>query len=217
VDLEASVGISALTLRGAIDANSTESAFHYAAENDIGIQVDVRMFADASTLNGAFVPHIQANIFNYGEERIIDFNAGVGINLNIDRGFFWAGLEGVYNKTSNILVGQEANGAAKFGKRDVTGGRVGFGIERNVLTDWFVIRVGGSKLFAKESRDSDKSGSKFIETADEDHVSLGMGVNIEDRLKIDFTLAQNLPYTFTNLFSGNSSYLASRVSAVFSF
>lgn len=219
VDLEASLGISALTLRGAVPgATQTEKSFYYAADNDIGIQIDARIFADAPSINGAFVPHIQANIFNYGDdERIIDFNAGLGINLNIDRGFFWAGLEGLYNKMSHTLVNAKGEND-KYGKKDIIGGRVGFGIERNVFTDWFVIRVGGSKLLAKESRNGDKDGSHWIETADEDHVSLGMGVNVENRLKVDFTVAQNLPYTFTSLFSsGGNPYLMSRVSASFSF
>jgi len=220
IDLEASVGISALTLRGAVPgALQGEDAFFYAADNDIGVQIDARMFADVASINGAFVPHIQANIFNYGDgQNIIDFNAGLGINLNIDRGFFWAGLEGLYKKTSHTLVSLPSETMDRFGEKDIIGGRVGFGIERNVLTDWFVIRVGGAKLLAKESRNGDKDGSRWIETADEDHVSLGMGVNVEDRLRIDFTVAQNLPYTFTSLFSsGGNPYLMSRVSAVFSF
>jgi len=244
VDLEASVAISTLSLRGVArdpltggGVSSTDDMFSAAADNDVGIQIDVRMFADAATLNGAFVPHIQANIFNYtngatgGDEKVVDLNAGVGINLNIDRGFFWAGFGGLYRKTSHAIVavdnnadytpGTDYNATGRkvtFGKKDLTGGKVGFGVERNILTDWFIIRVGGQKLLAKESRDGDKQGSKWVETSDADHVALGMGVNIEDRLKVDFTVAQNLPYTFTSLFSsGASPYLATRVSAVFSF
>jgi hypothetical protein len=223
VDLEASVAISTLTLQGLVLDFTAPAATYRAADNDVGIQIDVRMFADIAQLNGAFVPRVQANIFNYsnptngGNERIIDFNAGLGINLNIDRGFFWAGLEGLYNKTSNAIVEVDSKNEDVFGKTDKIGGRVGFGIERNVLTDWFIIRVGGAKELAKESKSSGNKGYEWVETPDADHVSLGMGVNIEDRLKIDFTVSQNLPYTFTNLFSGNSAYLASRVSAVFSF
>jgi len=227
VDLEASVAISALTLRGCLlqDAGVTQP-FYNAADNDLGVQIDVRMFADIASINGAFVPHIQANIFNYdqGDERIIDFNAGLGLNVNIDRGFFWTGIEGIYKKWSNVVVGDLGNPdilgkiVSDTDKKDVIGGRVGFGIERNVLTDWFIIRVGGSKLLAKQSYGKSSNGYRWLETADEDHVSLGMGVNIEDRLKIDFTIAQNLPYTFTNLFSDSRNpYLASRVSAVFTF
>ncbi|MCL1945785.1 MAG: hypothetical protein FWF51_01345 [Chitinivibrionia bacterium] len=231
VDLEASVGISTLTLKGRLNADGSDSLFRYAADNDIGIQIDVRMFADIASLNGAFVPHIQANIFNYNgsgdsdtakNDKIIDINAGLGLNINIDRGFFWTGFEGRYNKKSVVISSNtpDINGVRKdeYGKKDIIGGKIGFGIERNVLTDWFVIRVGGSKLLAKESIDKENGGYKWIETDDGDHVSLGMGVNVEERLKIDFTVAKNLPYTFTGLFSSSSNpYLVSRVSAVFAF
>jgi len=230
--LEASIGVSTLTLVGALKeptAFGSEPTFHRVADNDIGIHIDVRMFADLFTINGAFVPSVRANIFNYGEnnDKLIDFSAGLGINVNIDRGFFWSGFEGLYNSKANALVRtdnvSEQNGALstspQYERKDIMGGKVGFGIERNVLTDWFIIRVGGAKLLAKESFGSKGShGSQWIETNDVDHVSLGMGVNIEDRLKIDFTIAQNLPYTFTSLFSSSGNpYLASRVSAVFSF
>ena len=226
VDLEASVAISAITLRGALqNPLGPDKRFSYIADNDIGVQIDVRMFADLASINGAFVPHIQANIINYdcGKENIFDINAGLGLNVNIDRGFFWTGFEGLYNKKSRVLLEygpDQGVGERKdtYGKKDVIGGKVGFGIERNVLTDWFVIRVGGSKLLAKESKNNDNRGYRLIETEDSDHVSLGMGVNVEERLKIDFTVAQNLPYTFTGLFSsGGNPYLVSRVSAVFSF
>ena len=227
-DLEASVGISALTLRGAAPGN--DPTFFYAADNDIGVQLGVRFFSDMASINGALVPSLNFSLFNYGkDDKIADVSAGIGLNVNIDRGFFWTGFEGVYNRTTNIVVGSNrvendqnvpftAGGNYNdiiFGRRELMGGRVGFGIERNVLTDWFVIRVGGGKLLARERVDSETS--KWVETPDEDHVSLGMGVNVENRLKIDFTVSENLPYTFTNLFSGHASHIVTRVSAVFLF
>jgi len=170
---------------------------------------------------------LRADIVNYGDdERLVNFSAGVGLNVNIDRGFFWTGFYGLYNSKSYALIGNEnaiPQGGAftpatgpKYGSKNLTGGKVGFGIERNVLTDWFVMRVGGTKMLAKEQIGNNES--RWVETNDTDHVSLGVGVNIENRLKIDFTLAQNLPYTFTSLFSSSGNpYLASRVSAVFAF
>jgi len=224
-DLEASIGISALNIRGSMHSQRPDNAweakgFGNAAQNDVGIEIAARMFSDIPAINGAFVPHIQANIFNYGDnDNIIDFKAGLGLNVNIDRGFFWTGLEGLFNKKSYALIkGNGSNLDEDFGRKDAIGGRIGFGIERNVLTDWFVIRVGGAKYLIKESKGGDDWGWQWSETDDHDHVSLGMGVNIEDRLKIDFTIAQNLPYTFTSLFSSSGNpYLASRVSAVFTF
>jgi hypothetical protein len=229
VDLDASIGISTLTLEGALVEGTPDQTaggrFHRVADNDVGVHVDVRMFADLPAINGAFVPSLRADIVNYGDdERLVNFSAGVGLNVNIDRGFFWTGFYGLYNSKSNALLSGRAasdNGLVStmptFGSKDMMGGKVGFGIERNVLTDWFILRVGGAKLLAKESFGSNQ-GSRWVETNDIDHVSLGMGVNIENRLKIDFTIAQNLPYTFTSLFSSSGNpYLASRVSAVFAF
>ena len=213
VDLEVSVAVSALTLRGA-DLNNYVSV----ADNDIGTYIDFRMLADVPSINAVFVPHIGANIIQYygGEESILDFNAGLGFNLNIDRGFFWTGFEGLFKKYSFAAL-EEVGNDWVYGNKDIIGGKVGFGIERNVLTDWFVIRVGGGKLLAKESLAGGKRGSKWIENSDDDHVSLGMGINVEDRLKVDFTVSKNIPYTFTNLFSGEDPYIATRVSAVFAF
>jgi len=221
VSLEASIGLSALDLRGRVfEASYNESQWYDAAKNDLGMHIDARLFADIASISGAFVPHIQANVMQYaaGMEHLLDFNAGLGLNVNIDRGFFWTGLEGLYNKKTRALIATDQQGYNIYGKKDLMGGKVAFGIERNVLTDWFIIRVGGAKLLAKESLGDGKKGSKWVENPDEDHVSLGMGVNIEDRLKIDFTVVNNLPYTFTSLFSsGNTPYVMSRVSAVFAF
>jgi hypothetical protein len=230
VDLDASIGISTLMLAGTLNTAAPVgvSQFHRAADNDVGIHVDVRMFADVPAMNGAFVPSLRADIVNYGDdERLVNFSAGLGINVNIDRGFFWTGFYGLYNKKSYALIddkdisardgGRLFIPATAFGAKDMMGGKVGFGIERNVLTDWFILRVGGAKMLAKETF-GENQGSRWVETNDVDHVSLGMGVNVENRLKIDFTIAQNLPYTFTNMFSDSRNpYLASRVSAVFAF
>lgn len=219
VDFEASVALSAVSLTGYNNnATSVDSSSYYTAmDNDIGFQIDVRAFADMPKGNGEFVPHIQATVQNYGSEQMIDFNGGFGVNINIDRGFFWTGIEGMYSKKSRTDITTDRDSEKVYGTRDMIGGKVAMGIERNVLTDWFVIRVGASKLLAKESLDSGNKGSHWVENPEADHVSLGMGVNIEDRLKIDFVLAENIPYTFANLFSGNSSYLSTRVSATFNF
>ena len=220
VTLEASLGLSALDLRGKILRPGSGPQWYDAAQNDLGMHIDVRLFADIANINAAFVPHIQANVMQYdrAREHLLDFNAGLGLNVNIDRGFFWTGLEGLYNKKSRALIETDKDGYNIYGKKDLIGGKVAFGIERNVITDWFVIRVGGAKLLAKESYGEGKKGAKWVENDDRDHVSLGMGINVEDRLKIDFTVVNNLPYTFTGLFSdGNNAYVMSRVSAVFAF
>ena len=50
-----------------------------------------------------------------------------------------------------------------------------------------------------------------------DAVGFGVGINIEEKLKVDATLAEDLPYTFGNLFSGPMHHLVSRISATYSF
>jgi len=118
------------------------------------------------------------------------------------------------------------------------GGVISFGIERNLWWDWFVMRVGGQKVIAyadyKKSESSpnsvlcpsapngiscDKNGSYFVTnpvndgTAD-DNVGFGFGVNIEEKLKVDFAVSEDFP--FRNLFQGGSRWI-SKISATYSF
>jgi hypothetical protein len=53
--------------------------------------------------------------------------------------------------------------------------------------------------------------------SDNDLVSLGFGLNVENRLRIDFVAAEDIAYTLTNLFSGPQHHLFTRVSATYSF
>jgi len=50
-----------------------------------------------------------------------------------------------------------------------------------------------------------------------DHIGFGVGVNIEDRLRVDAVIAEDLPFTFGNIFSGSAHHVVSRISATFSF
>lgn len=227
VDLEASVGVAALTLKGYKDREQTTK--YVTADNDIAVTIDVRAFAAMEKFNGAFVPHIQANIVKHHiDETLLDFNGGIGFNANIDRGFFWAGFEGIYEDDSygHINTWLLANdkdtitgdaGKMLTGERSRIGGRISFGIERNILTDWLVWRVGGQKVLAYEKLSDGNVASYWVENPEDDHVSFGMGVNIEDRFKVDAVVAENLLYTFSNLFSGNSHHFSTKISATFAF
>ena len=109
-------------------------------------------------------------------------------------------------------------------------GTITFGIERNIWWDWFVIRVGGQKsiLYTKcDVNEKNKSGQgicredgNFFSTnplADgtaDDHVGFGFGINIEEKLKIDVTVAEDL--LFRNPFQGEGR-IFSRISATYSF
>ncbi len=113
------------------------------------------------------------------------------------------------------------------------GGTISFGIERNIWWDWFVIRVGGQKTIAyadytaiKEnnvlcptSTGCSEDGNYFItnnvnDGTRGDNVGFGFGINIEEKLKIDATVAEDV--VFRNPFQGEGR-LISRISATYSF
>jgi len=214
LDVEASVNGGIITVQGTpLNADGlpmTEEAISI-SDNDHFLRGDVRLFSAVPAINGSFVPQVSLEYINLNETKIIDLNGGVGVNVNIDRGFFWAGLQGVYTQT-------DASGDVAHSE---IGARLSFGIERNIMWDWFLIRVGGKKEVRYHSY-GDGTTSNWGENAasngsDGDMVGLGFGINIDNRLRIDFVASEDLPYTFTNLISGNQYYLFNRVSATYRF
>ncbi len=195
------------------------------ADNDVFFNADVRLFSALSNINGDFVPHIGFEHFTYlsGQQFLTDFNAGVAINLNIDRGFFWGGVEGFYNERSAVDTLEPLDSVYQTVDRTRVGGRVHFGIERNVIWDWLVWRVGGTKsIYLENDGSGEKAHVRWGETtesdgSDNDMVSFGMGLNIENRLKVDAVVAEDIFYTFTNLFSGNADHISTRITATYSF
>jgi len=118
------------------------------------------------------------------------------------------------------------------------GGIISFGIERNLWWDWFVMRVGGQKVisYASYTKSDDapnsilcpsapkgtpceESGSYFVtnpinDGTMDDNVGFGFGVNIEEKLKVDFAVSEDFP--FRNLFQGGGRWI-SKISATYSF
>jgi len=122
------------------------------------------------------------------------------------------------------------------------GGTISFGIERNIWWDWFVIRVGGQKTITYADYNNSgvdeasnknnilcptsfnaggcsDNGNYFItnpagDGTRGDNVGFGFGINIEEKLKIDFTVAEDV--VFRNPFQGEGRIM-SRVSATYSF
>ena len=139
----------------------------------------------------------------------VDIAAGLGININIDKGFFWGGLEFLYGQDDKDNDAEQN-----------VGGKFSFGIERNVLWDWFLIRVGGQKsLLIKTMGISEKEWweNPASDETDKDLVGLGFGINIDNRLHIDFVANEMIPFTLSNIISSEQKYLFSRVSATYSF
>jgi hypothetical protein len=232
LDLEASVNVAST---GAMyippNKDEVDSNRVTVSNGDYAMRGDVRFFSAVPSINGSFVPQVSLEYWklsgsNYEDnsdmlgntirtrwdtdKEIIDLAGGIGINMNIDRGFFWTGLQGIYRQENNGDDDPQRIGA-----------RLSFGIERNIVWDWFLIRVGGQKEFVYKSWNHGDNSSWEENTpsdgSDKDLVGLGFGINIDNRLRIDFVASEDLPYTLTNLISGNQNHLFNRVSATYRF
>jgi hypothetical protein len=213
MDLEASVATSFMSGIGWIkDTAKNYSSVKPAkkvvvADGDLSVRGDIRLFSALTTLNGDFVPHLGLEVlrFNGGTEQDVNMELGVGININIDRGFFWMGLEGLFNDSDSLQQG---------------GGRISFGIERNVIWDWLVWRTGGTKTFLKQTGYDENTRmveNPEADASDDDLLAFGVGLNIENRLKVDGVVAEDIFYTFSNLFTGSHHHLMTRISVSYSF
>ena len=205
-----------------------------------------RAFFTLDAINGELVPALNLKFIDAPGLDEKHAQVGVGINVALDRGFFWMGLDFIYNKkkahdwifdaiTKTWTYDSRNEDNRRWDERTDVGGMISFGIERNIWWDWFVIRVGGQKsiLYTKcdvNSRNADKYNDKqygickddgnFFSTnpladgTSKDHVGFGFGINIEEKLKIDVTVAEDL--LFRNPFQGEGR-LFSRISATYSF
>ncbi len=86
-----------------------------------------------------------------------------------------------------------------------------------MFSDWFMWRVGANHTLLKTSVEDGDAGEYFTENGSDTKISFGLGVNIEDRLRVDAVVSENLFYTFGNLFSGNMDHIVARISAGFEF
>jgi len=183
------------------------------ADRDKFGRFEVRLFSALAGINGDFVPRARVDFLNLEKDNDLKINiaAGLGMNLNIDKGFFWSGLEFVY---------EQRDKDAAEASQDV-GGRISFGIERNVIWDWLVIRTGGQKTLLVKKVGADEK--EFHENASFDEslgdlIGFGFGINIENRLRIDFVANELLPYTFTDMISnGQLKYIFNKMSVTYSF
>jgi len=213
---------------------------------------DARMFSRIGAINGHLIPVVFIRNMNAPGRDEFDIGAGVGVDAAFDRGFFWMGLKGFYNKqragstwTKNsqgqTIYTDDITSSDTWGDARTTlwqvGGTISFGIERNIWWDWFVLRVGGQKVIAYADYNSsddighsilcptnirggcEPSGNYFVTNAPNDgtrsdNVGFGFGINIEEKLKIDATVAEDV--TFRNPFQGEGR-LISRISATYSF
>jgi hypothetical protein len=197
---------------------------------ELSFFVKGRAFSTLEIINGELVP-----MFSYDHLRSPGLEAeryrlGSGVNVSLDRGFFWLGLQGfIDHKLSQwqSIGGKDVYRQGYPGQTEelMSGVIVGFGIERNVWWDWLVLRVGGQKVIAYKESDGPFAGDKQSyyytnptgDMSTNDHVGFGIGLNIEEKLKVDATLAEDVLYTFGNLFSREHHHIISRISATYSF
>lgn len=216
--------------------------YEFFDNGDFTFLAKARAFFTLDAIDGELVP---AASMKLAQAPGIDdklAQAGLGINVAMDRGFFWMGLDFIWNQKKahdwyfdnarNAWVYDSRNeDDPAWDKRSDIGGKISFGIERNIWWDWFVIRVGGQKSILYTDCDvSSKSAYKgkgickddgtFFTTnpladgSNDDHVGFGFGINIEEKLKIDVTVAEDV--LFRNPFQG-SGRIFSRLDATYSF
>ena len=201
-----------------------------------------RAFFTMDAINGELVPALNLKFIDAPGLDEKHAQVGVGINVALDRGFFWMGLDFIWNKRkAHDWVYEDGKWTydsrnednKHWDERTDIGGMISFGIERNIWWDWFVIRVGGQKSIlytdcSVNSKNKYKEGTHGIckddgnffttnplaDGTSKDHIGFGFGINIEEKLKIDVTVAEDL--LFRNPFQGEGR-IFSRISATYSF
>jgi hypothetical protein len=191
-----------------------------------------RAFSTLEIINGELVPIFNYSMLKAPGRELDKLHFGLGVNVSLDRGFFWLGVQGIFDEDSRTGMTTDSAGSVtySFGGRNSTdqtmrGGLVSFGIERNVWWDWLVLRVGGQKEITYRDQTGTNSADNFNfiytnptnDGSINDAVGFGVGINVEEKLKVDATVAEDLPYTFGNFFSGPLHHLISRISATYSF
>jgi hypothetical protein len=215
----------------------------------MSVMGSARLFSTWSLINGELVP---AASWSYVKAPGIDDKqliGGIGVNVALDRGFFWLGTDFMYGLTrmdnfqinastgDKVFVDDGSTGSASWDVKESWGGRISFGIERNIWFDWLVIRVGGMKVINyvdcthndgnaipatlqnKYETLCPEDGNYFYSNPSgdgsiNDNIGFGFGINVEEKLKVDFTMAEDV--IFRNPFQGEGR-LMSRISATYSF
>jgi hypothetical protein len=220
MNLEVSFGIASLTAQGkvfqVISSSRTDTVPEIIANNALSFKGDIRLFSALTALNGDFVPHLSVERIGLNGFNQMNYALGLGVNINIDKGFFWTGIEGLVEEKNYSKVNSTVKDSLPTG----IGGRLGAGLERNVVWDWLVLRIGVSKKLLYVS-DGGENGhweqNPESDGSNDDFAGVGVGVNIENRFRIDGVLAENIFYTWTNLISSPQHHLMNRITLTYSF
>jgi hypothetical protein len=198
----------------------SDSALNIGATTDQSIWVGSRLFYKTAIGGGlVFVPALEYQSLSGFDSTFSKIGVGMGLNLRLDGGFFWAGVEGE-------SYSAEKNDSTDFSLSGL-GVRFNFGIEKSLIWKWFTVRVGGSKFVAKETftKGNGKEESRWFENStddgsSDDFLGFGVGLNYQNRLRFDITLNEALPYF--NPFgdglknSSNGGHMLLRISSTFS-
>ncbi|MBL8028815.1 MAG: hypothetical protein JNL74_20490 [Fibrobacteres bacterium] len=210
-DLEVALGVGLLNYHGPSVSAIGPLGIEAYDDLDFSMFFSARLFSTMVSLNGEIVPVVKYKSISVRKYEKSEFDVGVGANITLDRGFFWFGAE-VISSTTKKRGGSEKN------QIDIP---LGFGIERNVVWDWLVLRVGLRKTIWGTEENSGGLTMNFsnpeADMTSRDHVGGGIGINIEERLKIDAVMAEDILYKWGNLISGNSHHIFTRITATYSF
>ncbi|MBD3346694.1 MAG: hypothetical protein GF401_16685 [Chitinivibrionales bacterium] len=222
IDMEVSGGIGVVNAVGDVKdtvlgiystgSGTLDTLAVFEEENNIMARGDVRLFSALTVLNGDFVPHLGIKYADLNLFYQLQVALGFGVNINVDKGFGWAGAEFIYEDREKRAIGETSTGF---------GGRIGFGFERNIVWDWLLLRGGVMKKLLYVTEQGEDRGyweqNAEADASDDDFAGFGIGLNIENRLRVDCVLADDILYTFTNLISGPQHHLQTRFTFTFSF
>jgi hypothetical protein len=206
-----------------------------------GGRIMTRIVSTFEFLNGELVPRGEYSVLNAQDRRKSHFDMGLGLQVNMPSNMlFWLGGE-YFQEEDNTGGYEYINGLVVKDQRDESywknegrgfakeyGGRIGFGIERNIWTKWLMVRVGGTKKISwmrckpadgQEQGFCGQEGTYYTTNASgngmpDDHVGFGIGVDVEERLKVDAVVSEDALYR--NPFQGGGR-IFSRVSATYKF
>lgn len=223
LEANGTIGFLSTTIEDGLGDN-TKKPMKYKTDLSPSIGADARMFIDASPWPLVVVPAASFRMVNAPSRTFSKFRVGSGANVSLDRGFFWMGVDYYNSADERFQVATDTvSDSVKAINIDENGLRVSFGIERNIWTDWFVIRVGGQKVI----KQVDQSGAGMTYSVlttnpeknnyDSDLVSFGFGVNIEDKFKVDAVMEKDILFTGGSLLGREPDHVLSRISASYSF
>jgi hypothetical protein len=235
--LEVALGLADVSfqLTAPNDLKETVALFSN-AESEKAFFVNARLFYDMASVGSKLVPMIgySSSTVNVFKETVL--KGGIGVNKDIEKGLFWAGLTGQQRKieddtkqagffdntsTLDTMTADTTTNSIKFS----------FGIEKNIGWPWLMVRVGGQKMIATQtvfkdivrSGATDKSEEVFATNPDDDGslsdaIGFGVGFNFGNKLRVDGTINENFPYQNPFGYLGDvGKRLATRVSATYSF